>query len=227
MARAGRRLHRHSRDHALYRPAARRHGEGDRGARLSWPRPLEPSAALPRLSNPRDLHLSQRAQGAGDDRLRQRHYDLYFRHRGRRHRADEARRLWRDLRCGEGGLRAKDRGLRWQDHGRLAARAAADLALHHAGARLGPRALHVSAFDDGHSRGPRRPVDPCQCGRPARLFRGARSDRDDGAHGACRRHQGCQSAGCGAAVVLGHLSRVGSRALLSQRSPSAHWCRPR
>ena len=87
-----RRADRPSRDHALYRAAARRHGESDSGARLQG-QASGASSANHRLRHPRALHLYERAARAGDDRLRQRRYDLYFRHCRDRHHPGQTRRL--------------------------------------------------------------------------------------------------------------------------------------
>ena len=97
---AARRDHRHRRDHALHRAAARRHrgrAQGDGRHR--------PPADHRRVRDPRGLHLQLRPARARADRVRQGHADLPRHHRrGHRHPL-QARWLGRDLRRGRGEVR--------------------------------------------------------------------------------------------------------------------------
>ena len=187
------------------------------------------SAAGHRLHHSRRLHLFQRAARAGLDRHRQGHPDLHHRVRRRHRRADPAWRLRQDLCRGAAGEIAAG-GARRQHHRRLRL-------LRDAGARLGARAVPLSAFDHRDLEREQRPRHPPQRGAAAGLFVHARAAgagrlfrhrrRRRAAFPNSRRASSssapisrCRRCSCTA-------SRPGSSASLLPRSASARWCRRR
>ena len=111
LAGAGRDGHRHRRDHAVHRAAARRHPGRDRRARHLRDRVRRRSAADHRLRGAGRLHLFERPARAGLDRHRQGHPDLHHGLRGGHRDPDRARRLRQDLR-GRAGAEAAAGGSR-------------------------------------------------------------------------------------------------------------------
>ena len=163
LAGAGDRVHRHPGDHAVHRAAACRHPGGDRRDGRGDQRLRRRSAADHRVRHPGRVHLHLGTARAGDDRHREGRADLHHGDRRRHRRADPSRRLR------QGVLRDTARQAAAR---RAAGRFAGQLQrLCHAGARLGLRAVPVSALDHRH---PERIERAAWCGAMRRFCRPTR-----------------------------------------------------